>query len=112
MAKKRPNGDDLTTRESLRALHVLVEDLQSTIQTVAEAQVASDLKDERRHEQLRAEMNVRFEVLEAAVRQNSQDIRQNSQDIRKNSEDIRDLADRFTPLVQRVTVLEERVAKP
>ncbi len=40
-------------------------------------------------ETLRVELSRRIEVLELAVRQNSEDIRQNSEDIRQNTEDIR-----------------------
>ena len=85
--KKRsspPSGSTPTSRVA-----ILLEDIEGKVQATMEA--VSGFRTEFRSEigALRVDLSRRIEVLELAVRQNSEDIRQNSEDIRQNSEDIR-----------------------
>ncbi len=68
---------------------ILLEDIEGKVQATMEA--VSGFRTEFRSEigTLRAELTRRIEVLELAVRQNSEDIRKNSEDIRQNTVDIR-----------------------
>jgi len=68
---------------------ILLEDIQQKVKASNEgiASLRAELitRMDRQFESLKS----RIDVLELAVRKNSEDIRKNSEDIRKNSEDIR-----------------------
>ena len=68
---------------------ILLEDIQGKVQATMEAVTAFRGEARRDNETLRAELSRRIDVLELAVRQNSEDIRKNTEGIRQNSEDIR-----------------------
>jgi hypothetical protein len=63
---------------------ILLEDIQGKVQATMEAVTGFRNELRRDNETLRAELSRRIDVLELAVRQNSEDIRQNTVDIRKN----------------------------
>jgi hypothetical protein len=96
---------------------VVAEDFRAQLTVFGDAINAGIQELRRELYDFRGEANVRFEALEAAVRQNSADIRQNSADIRQNSADIagnsadiRDLSTRvgkLEGLFERVTALEK-----
>ena len=67
---------------------ILLEDIQGKVQATMEAVTAFRGEARRDNETLRAELSRRIDVLELAVRQNSEDIRKNTEAIRQNSEDI------------------------
>jgi len=68
---------------------ILLEDIQGKVQATMEAVTAFRGEARRDNETLRAELSRRIDVLELAVRQNSEDIRQNTEGIRQNTEGIR-----------------------
>jgi uncharacterized protein (DUF3084 family) len=81
--KKVPSDPDLDI------WRVVAEDCRAQLTVFGDAINAGIQELRRELYDFRGEANVRFEALEAAVRQNSADIRQNSADIRQNSADIR-----------------------
>jgi hypothetical protein len=86
-AKKTPKKAPSITRDG--RIEILFEHLRHEFLAVIEGQQALGDKIDREIGGLRVEMNGRFSVLEAAVRDNSVAIRKNSEDIRQNTEDIR-----------------------
>lgn len=68
---------------------ILLEDIQGKVQATMEAVTAFRGEARRDNETLRAELSRRIDVLELAVRQNSEDIRKNTEGIRQNTEGIR-----------------------
>jgi UTP:GlnB (protein PII) uridylyltransferase len=97
--------------------NVLLEDIRSQVRAMAEALTLTATKKDL--ENLRNDLTARIEVLETAVRQNSEDIRENSEDIRMLAEELRRLsaivagkADRaaLEAVEARVTTLERRAA--
>ena len=68
-----------------------MEQMQEQNRATIEAVTALGTSLRRDMSEMERRLTLRIEVLEAAVRQNSEDIRKNSEDIRKNSEDIQQL---------------------
>src|SRR5881275_930169 len=98
----------------MRGHGVILEDIRSQNRATMEALQATRAALEEKIDQVDRNSQARDAVLEAAVRQNSNDIRTNSDDIRKNSEDIRVLTtrvDALGPLDQRVSALERRPSR-
>src|SRR5712692_5244318 len=85
--KKRSSPPPGSTPASRVA--ILLEDIERKVQATMEAVSGFRREFRTEIETLRVELSRRIEVLELAVRQNSEDIRQNSEDIRQNTEDIR-----------------------
>jgi chromosome segregation ATPase len=110
----------------LRAIGVMVENLQSQMRVVVEAVTGTRTSLEASMSAMEARLIARIEILEQVVRKNSEDIRKNSEDIRKNSEDIKELREevarlrhdfdhrhelaRIDDLEGRVSALERRVS--
>jgi chromosome segregation ATPase len=100
MASKRRSP---APRTSLHAVAVMLESLDKKFDALAEGQRASEQRIMQTMDERFAQVNRRFEILEAAVRQlaeetrrnreeiqkNSEEIQKNSEEIRKNSEEIR-----------------------
>ena len=80
---------------------VMLEEIMSRLDLLAEGQAQLDQKMDRQIGQLRAEMNERFSVVE-------QVIRQNSADIQKNSRDIEAVQRALVELRQKVEVVSEK----
>ncbi len=91
MAKRRTSGRPVTAKPGTKASYtnVLLEEIRAEVKGVAEAVVVQGKALERKIEEQGAHLSNRMDVLEMAVRKNSEDIRKNSEDIRKNTEDIR-----------------------
>lgn len=79
------------TPKTSRHTGALLEEVRSQQSAMLEAIASWGERLERTFTAELVRVNERLANLEAAVRQNSEDIRKNSEDIRKNSEDIRRL---------------------
>ena len=90
---------------------ILLEDIQGKVQATMEAVTAFRGEARRDNETLRAELSRRIDVLELAVRQNSEDILQNSADIRSLRELLERKADQeaLLRLEARVQIVERRL---
>jgi hypothetical protein len=106
--------------ETLHVHGVMLQQIQSQLQFVAEAVTGLSQKLDTKIDELEARLTARITLLEEVVRQNSRDIRKNSEDIRKNSEDIRVAREEIAQLrrdferrseLARVEALEQRLAR-
>lgn len=70
---------------------ILLEDIQGQVRLTMEAVTGFRAEFRSEIDKLRTELSRRIDILELAVRQNSQDIRQLQADVRQNTEDIRQL---------------------
>ena len=98
------------------AWQVILEEIRSQNRATIEAVQSSHGELKRDIAELRGETTARFQVLEAAVRQNGADIRQNSTDIqdlrgevRQNSADIRILQREVAQNSTDIRRLDEKV---
>jgi hypothetical protein len=108
--KRRPSLRDVLA--AVQNNGVILEEMRAQNRATIEAVQVNRVVLEEKIDSLARDTGARFDVLEAAVRQNSRDIRKNSDDIRKNSDDIRILTERVDalgPLDQRVSALERRI---
>jgi len=96
--KTRSRKAPVTSSEPQHVTNVLLEDIRAQQNVMFEAMTS--WRDELRREFREgfAHVNRRLDILEAAVRQNSEDIKKNSEDIKKNSEDIRRLSQELDDL--------------
>jgi len=70
---------------------VLLEDIQGQVHLTMEAVTGFRAEFRSEIDKLRTELSQRIDILELAVRQNSQDIRELKAAVRQNTEDIRQL---------------------
>ncbi len=82
----RPPGSTPSSRVA-----ILLEDIQGKVQVTMEAVTGFRTEFRTEIEKLRVELSRRIDVLELAVRQNSEDIREMREDIREIREDIRQI---------------------
>ena len=97
-SRKKKGGSAAPASTPTSRVTILLEDIQGKVQATMEAVTATRNELRREIQELRVELSRRIDVLELAVRKNSDDIRQNSEDIHElkavvaqNSEDIREL---------------------
>jgi len=88
-AQKKSRGRGAPGRTAASRQAILLEAIQEQNRATIEAVFASKQELVQRMDEMRRELTLRLEVVEAIVKKNSEDIRKSSEDIRKNSEDIR-----------------------
>ena len=114
-----------TSSTQMGRVLILLEEMREQNHATIEAVFSSEQRTNRRLEEIELKLTRRLDVLEVAVRMNSDEIRKNSEDIKKNSEDIermsreiremRGMLERkadhaaLVALEQRVSALEKRV---
>lgn len=111
-ASPRPPGSSSASR-----MAILLEDIQSKVQLTMEAVTGFRAEFRAEIEALRAELSRRIDVLELAVRKNSEDIcqlraevRQNTQDIRQNTQDIQELREEIQRMREQLERKTDREA--
>jgi hypothetical protein len=88
-AQKQSRGGGAPGRTAASRQAILLEAIQEQNRATIEAVFASKQELEQRMDEMRRELTLRLEVVQAIVKKNSEDILQNTEGIRKNSEDIR-----------------------
>jgi len=104
--RPRPPGSTPASRVA-----ILLEDIQAQVRLTMEAVTGFRAEFRTEINALRSELSQRIDVLEMAVRQNSQDIRQLSAEIRSMREQLERKADHeaLLRLQSRVEVVERRL---
>ena len=104
--RPRPPGSTPASRVA-----ILLEDIQAQVRLTMEAVTGFRAEFRTEINALRTELSQRIDVLEMAVRQNSQDIRQLSAEIRSMREQLERKADHeaLLRLQSRVEVVERRL---
>src|SRR5215472_5943868 len=88
-AQKKSRGRGAPGRTAASRQAILLEAIQEQNRATIEAIFASKQELVQRMDEMRRELTLRLEVVEAIVKKNSEGILQNTEGIRKNSEDIR-----------------------
>jgi hypothetical protein len=96
---KRPSKRPVSGPSTLESVLVILEEIRSQNRATIEAVEASRTEIKHELQQAREQTNARFEVLEAAVRQNSVDLRH-----------LTARMDSFKRIEERVAALERRRA--
>jgi len=78
-----------TSSTQMGRVLILLEEMREQNHATIEAVFSSEQRTNRRLEEIELKLTRRLDVLEVAVRMNSDEIRKNSEDIKKNSEDIK-----------------------
>ena len=78
-----------TSSTQMGRVLILLEEMREQNHATIEAVFSSEQRTNRRLEEIELKLTRRLDVLEVAVRMNSDEIRKNSEDIKRNSEDIR-----------------------
>lgn len=107
MAARRPAGARRapSTAESIRALGVVLERIESQMIGVIEAVTSSSERLDAKIDGVESRLLQRITTLEEAVRENSVDIQKNSQDIQRNSRDIQKNTEDIVALRNEVALL-------
>ena len=88
-AQKKSRGRGAPGRTAASRQAILLEAIQEQNRATIEAVFASKQELVQRMDEMRRELTLRLEVVEAIVKKNSEDILQNTEGIRKNTEGIR-----------------------
>jgi chromosome segregation ATPase len=112
MAARRAVGDGTpSTKASIRAIGVVLEQLQSQMTTVLEAVTGSTRSLRADMAGLEARLGERIAVLEQVVRQNSADIATLKQDVAALKQDVAGLKNDVADLKKEVADLRHEVAR-
>jgi len=88
-AQKKSRGRGAPGRTAASRQAILLEAIQEQNRATIEAVFASKQELVQRMDEMRRELTLRLEVVEAIVKKNGEDILQNTEGIRKNTEGIR-----------------------